>query len=252
MLTPLDICMARGVCRNWRTYVQSLNCDPPTFRRDFLHILSQYDRDEYVTAVEEYTNYRYIRPGFRNIEGFAPLMDAGAIYSILFALRIFNITGDVRDCVWATCVVKPETWDQILLPRCSERRSDCIRYFWDSVKTNNVAILEWMVKRNLVDFNSNKMFREHWIGPFRLHEIRVALEFFHICKRVPRYFISKYITRVWSELGRIENRDFISLLELFEFVPPDLCVSVTNTEHDAIRHVCGCGLNGGKLKKIKI
>lgn len=251
-LTPLDICMARAVSKGWRNLVQSLNYKAPTFRRDFLHILPQYDCSEYITAVEEYTYYRFIQISLKPVEDFAPLIDAGAIYSMLYALRIFTIIGNIKDCVWATCVGRPETWDRVLLLRLSEKRGNCIRYFWDSVKTNNVAILEWMVKRNLVDFNSDKMFKEYWIGPFRLHEIRKSLEFLHICKRVPRYFITRYIIHVWSKLERIEDNNFISLLELFQFVPPDVCMSVTNTEHDAIRHICGCKLNGPNLKMRKI
>lgn len=256
-LTPLDLALSKVVCKRWRDWIKSkkeLNIRP-SFKQDVLKGSLHYDRDEYIYAIERYTNYENISiVPRRNISSLTFLMNTGAIHFILFCLRVFEFNGSKSACIWATCLNRPELWNSILLPRLSKRQKKISMYFWDCVKSNNVEMLKWMIERNLVTFFSVYMLADDgWYINYGLSEIQESLEFLRDNPRVPRQFIKDYIHKLWEDSRRGNDLyGFIFVVELFAVVPAEICANSSHEVHDSFRHVCGCSLDEPNFKYRKI
>lgn len=237
--TPLDLALARVVCRGWS---QAVTPQKLTYQKDYLRTLVEYDRAEYVLAVQRYTVLRNWSAELVN-SMFSKLKDTNAIYSLFLWYRLNKSTAIDRRSISVMCKNSPHLWDLILLPILMMDVKQRISLFWDAVYDYNLPLLDWLHTTEFIDI-SYEYFGDDWLNPNDLYDNSFkSMEYLATTKKMDCSFWKLYTTNIWAYREDDEDRnidEFVRLVEICGVVPKSACENATTKEHLEFIHICGC------------
>lgn len=256
-LNLLDLCLSKAVCKNWRYLISQKPRKKLKFKKDFCETLVEYDRSEYVSAVERWTTfYGALRFSWFDHDIFMAAKKRGAIYSFLFFYRIRKQEVPIHNGIWLICANFPNLWEQILLPVISLNSVLRGAFFWSAVWDAKIDFLDWLYQKRFGldccdDYFNDDDDDNTWIDFNELtEEMFESLRHLYTKDLMTKDFWKAYSSKIWKSIYEFwKNSDknskkdidsFLKLIEICKEVPEDACDQATPEEHAQFSHLCGC------------
>jgi hypothetical protein len=265
-LNRLDLCLSRVVCRDWWRIISQKPREKLKFKKDFCETLVEYDRLEYVCAVERWTLF----PENLSFVSFDDniLVEAakknGAIYSYLLFYRVSGREVQTYHGVWRICKSFPHLWDGAFLSVLFLNSILCVQMFWNAVYDGSINFLDWLNQKRLLGdhlhyFKKNSAYIEFNDLDKEMFE---ALGHLYTKNYMGKDFWKTYSSIYWKSLyeyqkeeededGKRDIESFLKLIEICKEVPEDACDQATPEEHARFCHLCGCEKIPLSFKKRK-
>lgn len=260
-LSRLDLCISRTVCKNWWHIIPKQTLG---FEGEFLKTLVEYDRLEYVCAVERRTLF----PENLSFQYFDTniLVEAakknGAIYSYLLFCRVSYREVQTYHGIWRICKSFPHLWDGVFLSVLFLNSILRVEMFWNAVYDRGIDFLDWLNQRRLLG-NHHLYFKKNsaYIELNDLNEeMFESLRHLYTKNYMGKDFWKTYSSIFWKSLYECQKEDedegrdiesFLKLIEICKEVPEDACDQATPEEHTRFCHLCGCEKIPLSFKKRK-
>lgn len=239
-LPPLDLCMARAVCKDWWTIVPKQRL---TWQKDFCGTLADYDGQDYVAEVEQRTSFEKDLDDVWFDNSIIELQDKGAAHSLMLFWRL--IRSDIMDITALSISCKTvASWNTILLPILTSNENYCADIFWESVFQYEFSFMDWMFQRRLIEFK-DCYFRFGCCITFKELTRDCLKGLNHLYKKhgPPKYFWISLMDRLWKDdtpEDDYEIERFITLVEMCGFVSEKACQNALTEQHLRFNHICGC------------
>lgn len=258
-LGPLDQCMARATCRDWRALVPPLKMEQGSFDC-FLRDLAEYDRPEYVAAIQRHLYLHLELDGckcwsaYENAYipnyGICRLFEKGAASALLLYWRMAGLShGYWKTHIWEHSLRHARIRDEILLPIFSMRDSSKFaKYFWHALQSREA--IAWTVGVMPLIFTQTAR-KTLWVhsGLDALDHVsdweqrRDGLTWLRDECKAPTRFWLELIDQVWCFSMPDSTVDhLIWLIHFAQMVSPLVCNEIAPGYHVRFQEICGCDI----------
>jgi hypothetical protein len=255
-LSRLDLCLSKAVCRDWWRLISQKHRGKLLFKKYFCETLVEYDRPEYISAVEIWTLFPDKSMLSFDHDIFMAAKKRGAIYSFLLYYRLKRKEVPIHNGIWLICANFPNLWEQILLPVLSLNPVLCGALFWSAVWDAKTDFLDWLYQKRFGlgccdDYFNDGDDDNTWIDFNELtEEMFGALRHLYTKDLMKKDFWKTYSSKMWKSIYEFwKNSDknskkyidsFLKLIEICKEVPEDACDRASPEEHALFSHLCGC------------
>lgn len=240
-LMPIDLCMARFVCKEWSKLVAPQKL---TFEKDFCAFTEIHNTREYISEVENLIVFpNRLVSVWKTTDKITLVKEMGYSHTFLFYYRKIQKEPSFYE-LYKSCDTILDI-ELILLPTITFRRGYMWELFLCMVHNNHRSGLDWLFKKFPFLSEHKHTGDLNYPGRIILTFDDISLQGFtylYNTKNMTASFWKASSDSFWrnSHLDANEIQSLIDFALLCNYIPDFACSKITPEQHDTIIPICGC------------